>query len=383
MDTDQTLKIGIICYPSVGGSGIVATSLGTELAKRGHEVHFISYERPCRLYLDMPHTHFHPVMINDYSLFKYPDYILPLSVKIAEVSCSQRLDILHVHYAVPHATAAILARSMLPLIKQPRLVTTLHGTDITLIAKDPGYGPAIRHSLLHSDAVTTVSEYLKAETDRFLGFESTIEIIPNFFEPTKPSKSKEDMRRLLYLNDDEIMILHSSNLREIKRIDLLLETVSRLRPKKLFKLVILAGNSFKPFKKQVHQLGLQDRIIVKENVHEIDNYLQAADISLFTSETESFCLGILEAMFYACPCVAFAVGGIPEIVEDGVSGMLIPSGDVDKLAVAVQFLIQNPVFRKSLGAAAKVQAERRLSAKVIVPRYEAIYRLILHRDAQR
>jgi len=373
MDTNRTLRIGITCYPSVGGSGIVASTLGTELAKRGHEVHFISYERPFRLPLNAPRVYFHPVTINDYGLFKYPDYTLPLSVKMAEVSCAHQLDILHVHYAVPHATAAILARCMLPPEKQPRLVTTLHGTDTTLLGKDPGYGPAIHHALLQSDAVTTVSEFLKAETRRVLGFGGAIDVIHNFFEPAKPSKSKDEIRRELGLQDDEVMILHSSNLRPVKRIDHLLETIARIQPHNSFKLVILAGGSFEPFKEQVRDLKLEDRIVVKENVQEIENYLQAADIGFFTSETESFCLSILEAMRFGCPSVATSVGGIPEVVEDGVSGMLAPFGDIDQLAAALQYLIQNPTRRKALGDAAKQQAQTRFTADAIVPRYESLY----------
>src|SRR5580658_862160 len=166
MTSGKPLKIGITCYPTVGGSGILATALGEELARRGHEVHFISYERPFRLPTDAPRIYFHPVIISDYQLFKYPDYTLPLSVRMAEVTCDRGLDVLHVHYAVPHATAAILARSMLPAEKQPRVVTTLHGTDTTLLGRDPGYGPAILHALTCSDAVTVVSGYLKEETQR-------------------------------------------------------------------------------------------------------------------------------------------------------------------------------------------------------------------------
>src|SRR5277367_4674462 len=175
MTTGKPLKIGITCYPSVGGSGILASALGEELALRGHDVHFISYERPFRMPAGAPRLHFHPVVINDYGLFKYPDYTLPLSVKMAEVSRDYGLDLLHVHYAVPHATAAILARSMLPESRQPLVVTTLHGTDTTLLGRDPGYGPAIRHALLCSDAVTTVSGYLKRETERLLSIDRPIE----------------------------------------------------------------------------------------------------------------------------------------------------------------------------------------------------------------
>src|ERR1044071_1312765 len=177
------MNIGITCYPSVGGSGVLATGLGEELARRGHEVHFISYERPFRLPENIPRLHFHPVIINDYPLFKYPDYTLPLSVRMAEVSRDFGLDVLHVHYAVPHATAALLARSMLPAAQRPRVVTTLHGTDTTLLGRDAGYRPAIRHALMQSDAVTAVSHWLRDETKTLLEFEKPIDVIHNFFEP--------------------------------------------------------------------------------------------------------------------------------------------------------------------------------------------------------
>ena len=241
----------------MGGSGILATALGEELARRGHEVHFISYERPFRLPVDVPRLHFHPVVINDYDLFKYPDYTLPLSVKMAEVSHDHRLDVLHVHYAVPHATAAILAQSMLPPEEQPRVVTTLHGTDTTLLGRDPGYGPAIRHALTRSDAVTTVSTFLQRETQRLLAVDRPIDVIHNFFAPRSPRRSRKEVRRELGVQD-EVLILHSSNLRPLKRIDLLLETVARIRPQDSFKLVILAGGDFTPFVKDIKRLGLED-----------------------------------------------------------------------------------------------------------------------------
>src|SRR5215212_6931645 len=216
MPSTDPLKIGITCYPSVGGSGILASALGEELGRRGHEVHFISYERPFRLPSDMPRLHFHPVVINDYELFRYPDYTLPLSVKMAEVARDAALDVLHVHYAVPHATAAILARAMLPEGKRPRVVTTLHGTDTTLLGRDAGYGPAIRHALIQSDAVTAVSAWLRDETQRLLAIDRPIDVIHNFFEPKPPRRSREEVRRELGLND-EALIVHVSNLRPIKR----------------------------------------------------------------------------------------------------------------------------------------------------------------------
>src|SRR5258708_31787931 len=204
-----------------------------------------------------PRLFFHPVVINDYGLFKYPDYTLPLSVKMAEVSRDAGLDVLHVHYAVPHATAAILARSMLPNEQQPSVVTTLHGTDTTLLGRDAGYGPAIKHALICSDAVTTVSVYLRAETVRLVSVERPIEVIHNFFEPRPPRRSREEVRRELGLRD-ELMVLHSSNLRPVKRIDLLLETAARIRPQESFKLVILAGGNFAPFTDNIRRLGLAD-----------------------------------------------------------------------------------------------------------------------------
>src|SRR6185369_8332212 len=230
------------------------------LARLGHEVHFISYERPFRLPPDAPRLHFHPVVINEYQLFKYPDYTLPLSVRMAEVSRDHQLDVLHVHYAVPHATAAILARAMLPPEQQPRVVTTLHGTDTTLLGRDAGYGPAIRHALNCSDAVTTVSSFLKTESQRLLDFHGPVDVIHNFFEPRPPQRVRAEVRRELGVKDNEAMVLHSSNLRPLKRIDLLLETSARIRPADSFKLVILAGGSFAPFAAQVRKLGLEGRV---------------------------------------------------------------------------------------------------------------------------
>jgi N-acetyl-alpha-D-glucosaminyl L-malate synthase BshA len=373
MITGRPIKIGMTCYPSVGGSGVVATTLGIELARRGHEVHFISYERPFRLPTDQPRIYFHPVVINDYGLFKYPDYTLPLSVKMAEVSRSFKLDILHVHYAVPHATAAILAHCMLKPEEQPRVVTTLHGTDTTLLGADPGYGPAIHHALTKSDAVTTVSAYLQDETRGVLGVGGPMKVIHNFFEPAAPTRSREEVRRELGIAD-ELMILHSSNLRPMKRIDLLLEAIARIRSPQSFKLVVLAGGSFEPFMGEVRRLGLDDRIVVRENVLEIEDYLQAADLALYTSENESFCLSILEAMFFGCPSVSTNVGGIPEVMEDGVTGLLVPFGDPGDIARAVERLIEDKALREELGRNAKAQAHERFSADVIIPRYENLYR---------
>lgn len=373
MESGEPLRIGITCYPSVGGSGVLATALGENLANRGHEVHFISYERPFRLSADRPGLYFHPVAINDYQLFRFPDYTLPLSVRMAEVSRDHRLHALHVHYAVPHATAAILARSMLPPEQQPRVVTTLHGTDTTLLGVDAGYAPAIRHALTCSDAVTAVSEALKRETERVFDFQGSIDVIHNFFTPGAPKRSREEVRRELGLGE-ELVVLHSSNLRPGKRVDLLLETVARVRPRDAFKLLILAGEPFSAFADHVRRLGLADCVIVREKVNDIEDYLQIADIGLYTSETESFCLSILEAMCFGCPSVSTRVGGIPEVVEDNRSGLLVPFGDVAALAAALEALIRDESRRTALGRAAQARARELFSADVIVPRYEALYR---------
>lgn len=367
----DTLRIGITCYPSIGGSGVLATALGEDLAARGHDVHFISYERPFRLPSDAPRLHFHPVGINEYGLFRFPDYTLPLSVRMAEVSRDHCLDVLHVHYAVPHATAAVLARAMLAPGRGPRVVTTLHGTDTTLLGHDAGYAPAIEHALRSSDAVTAVSESLKQETRRVLGFEGPIEVIHNFFVPRPPSRSPEVVRRELGLSG-EVLVVHSSNLRPGKRLDLLLETAARAGG--TFKLLILAGEAFAPFAGEVRRLGLAERVIVREKVHAVEDYLQVADVGLYTSDAESFCLSILEAMCFGCPSVSTRVGGIPEVVEDKESGLLVPPGDVPALAAALESLIQDPARRRALGRAAKARARERFSAEVIVPRYEALYR---------
>jgi L-malate glycosyltransferase len=372
MPDQSALHIGIACYPTVGGSGVLASALGEELARRGHEVHFISYERPFRLPTDAPRLHFHRVDVNDYGLFKYPDYTLPLSVKMADVSRHFQLDVLHVHYAVPHATAAILACSMLPIECQPRIVTTLHGTDTMLLGSDPGYMPAIRHALSCSDAVTAVSSFLRQETERLLAVDHPIEVIYNFFEPRPLTRSRDEVRRELGLTN-EVLLFHSSNLRSVKRVDLLLEAVAQIRPRNAFKLLILAGEDFTPFSEQVQRLGLGDRLLVRTKVAEIEDYLQAADLGVYTSELESFGLSILEGMYFGCPSVAMSVGGIPEVIDHNETGLLTPFGDVAAFAQAVDVMIREHDRRRTMGRAAKLRATERFSAEAIVSQYEKLY----------
>lgn len=372
------LKIAITCYPSVGGSGILATSLGQELAERGHEIHFISHERPFRLKPD-PRIHFHPVTVNEYGLFKYPDYTLPLSVKMSEVARDVGLDILHVHYAVPHATAAILARDMLRADHArhiPKIVTTLHGTDTTLLGQDPGYGPAIEHALSESDAVTAVSHWLSRETLRLLPIRRRIDVIHNFFTPRPARRTKGQVRAELGLREGEALLLHISNLRPVKRVDLLLESVARIPGDVAFKLLILAGEDFAPFLPHVRRLGLESRVIVRDKVMDVEDYLQAADVGLYTSESESFCLGILEGMFFGSPGVAMSVGGVPEVIGAGESGVLVPFGDTGAFAAAVTSLLRSPEARSRLGEGARRSARERFSAAAIVPQYESLYGLL-------
>lgn len=378
MPADRPLRIGITCHPSVGGSGILASELGVELAERGHEIHFISHAAPFRLPHDQPRIHFHPVKVNDYDLFKYPDYTLPLSVKMAEISASQRLDVLHVHYAVPHATAAMLAMSMLPPDSRPRVIVTLHGTDVMLLGSDAGYGPAIRHALEAADGVTTVSQFLQGQVRTHLGYTGVVEVIPNFFAPQTPTRTREAVRAELGLTAGEAMLLHLSNLRPVKRIDLLLQTITQIRPRESFKLVILAGGDSAPLAAEAARLGVADRIVIRENVTAIEDYLHAADLGLFTSELESFCLSILEAMTFGCPSVAFAVGGIPEVVESEKSGLLVPFGDTAAMARAVEALLADPARRTALGTAARERAVTLFSAGRIVGQYVDYYRTIMN-----
>ncbi len=380
-DFNRPLRIGITCYPSVGGSGILATTLGEELAARGHEVHFISYERPFRLPSDGPRLFFHRVEVNGYDLFKYPDYTLPLSVKLSEVTRAHRLDILHAHYAVPHATAALLARDMLPEHLRPKVVTTLHGTDTTLLGRDPGYGPAIRHALDAADGITAVSSFLRDETHRLIEVRRPIEVIHNFFTPRIPSRSRAEVRAELGVRDDEVLLFHSSNLRPIKRFDALLDAFARLQTHAPCKLLVLAGGNFNAFAPQIARLKIApDRLIVRENISAIEDYIQAADLGLFTSSSESFCLSILECMAFGIPSVSTCVGGIPEVCESGHSGLLVPLGDESALVGALTDLVTDPARRLLLGTEARRRAESLFCAEVIVEHYVRYYRSLMAAD---
>ena len=366
------LKIGIACFPLIGGSGILATALGSELARRGHEVYLFSYALPVRLDLPQEGLHFHRIEFADNALFPCPDYTLPLAVKMAEVARSQRLDLFHVHYAVPHALAACLA-SQIVGPSAPRIVTTLHGSDTTLLGQDPDYRTAIEHALVHSDAVTAVSESLRNQTQEIFSVKRAIEVIPNFFAPNKPKRSREEVRRDLGVTD-KFLVLHMSNLRPVKRIDLLLRTIAMSESRSRLRLLVLAGGPFEPYEQLLDELGIRDIVIVRQNMAVVEEYLEAADAGLYTSEYESFGLGILETVFHGKPVVAFRVGGIPEVLGD--SYPLYPFGDLTAAASALDALVQDPNLARELGEQTGARAREKFSADRVVPQYEALYRRI-------
>ena len=362
-------RIGIACFPLIGGSGILATALGSELARRGHDVYFFSYAQPVRLDLPQEGLHFHRVEVAHNPLFPCPDYTLPLAVKMAEVARSQQLDLFHMHYAVPHALAACLASQMLGP-SDPRIVTTLHGTDTTLLGQDPDYRTAIEHALLHSDAVTAVSESLRNQTQQIFGLKRPIEVIPNFFTPNKPKRSREEVRSDFGVTN-EFLVLHMSSLRPVKRVDLLLRTIAASKNRRRLRLFILAGGPFDLYEPLLDELLLRDVVVLRQNTAAVDEYLQAADAGLYTSEYESFGLSILETMFYGKPVVAFGVGGIPEVIGD--SCPLYAFGDVVAAAAGLDALIESPNLARQLGKRSRSRAVETFSAHRIVPRYEALY----------
>jgi N-acetyl-alpha-D-glucosaminyl L-malate synthase BshA len=373
---EQPLKIGITCFPLIGGSGILATALGTELAARGHEVHFFSHAKPVRLDLSLPRIRFHQVEVGHATVFPCPDYTLPLAVKMAEIGKANALDFFHAHYAVPHATAAFLATEMIGT-GAPKVITTLHGTDTTLLGPNPQYRAAIEHALIHSDAVTTVSESLRAQTEEIFRLRDPIAVIPNFFTANAPTRSRAEVRRELGVSDEQFLVVHMSNLRPTKRIDLLLRVIAATANRDRLRLLILAGAGFAPFATLVDELGLGANVIVKEDAAVVEDFLPAADAGLYTSESESFGLSILETMFFGKPVVAFRIGGIPEVIGD--AGYLHEFGDVAAMAASLDALIAKPETAKQIGERGRVRAEELFTAGRVVPQYEALYRRVLGR----
>ena len=374
----KKLAIGITCYPSIGGSGIVASQLGSELAQLGHSVHFISYEPPFRLDLGQKNVEFHQVEINQYQLFKYPDYTLPLAVKMVEVARRSKLDILHVHYAVPHATAALLATHIARAERQgtPHIVTTLHGTDITLLGRDPNLRPIIKYSIENSCGVTAVSESLRKETIQVLKTRKRIQVVHNFYRPMPPRRGRAEVRRSLRVADQDFLLIHMSNLRPVKRVPDVLRVLAATGNRRI-KLLILAGGPFEEYRPLAKDLGIASRLIVRNNIVDIENYVNAADAGLYTSEKESFGMGVLETMSFGKPVVATGVGGVSEIVQDRQTGFLERLGDVKSMARHVLTLASDAGLAAAMGAAARNRAQQDFSAQGSVSRYLDYYCSIL------
>jgi N-acetyl-alpha-D-glucosaminyl L-malate synthase BshA len=375
----KRLAIGITCYPSVGGSGIVASQLGEELAALGHRIHFISYEPPFRLDRKQPNIEFHTVEINEYQLFKYPDYTLPLAVKMAVVAQQKKLDILHVHYAVPHATAALLATriALSQNRRAPAVITTLHGTDISLLGRDPNLRSVIKYSIEESSGVTAVSESLRRETIEVLRTRKPIEVIHNFYRPRTATKSRGAMRRALGVAPRDFLVAHLSNLRPVKRIPDLLNVIAELRDLPQVKLMILAGGPFEEYQALARRLGIEDRLVIRHNVLDIENYLNAADAGLYCSEKESFGMGVLETMSFAKPVVATRLGGVPEIVRDRETGFLEKLGDVRAMAADLRRLALEPETAKAIGKAGQERARKEFSPARSVGHYVDYYRRVI------
>ena len=386
MSDSPTMKIGITCYPTYGGSGVVATELGLELAERGHEVHFISYSQPIRLTQPLPNIHYHEVEVSRYPLFEYPPYDLALATRMAEVAEIYNLDLLHVHYAIPHSVSAMLARQMLscdPARKIRRLpyVTTLHGTDITLVGSDPSYLPITRFSIDQSDGVTSISEYLKKRTLEVFDVRTPIEVIPNFVNCDLYHRTPEAMQhRAEYAKPNEKILVHLSNFRPVKRLPDVIEIFDRVQKEVPSRLVLIGDGpersraEWLAVNKGIHNkvefLGKQDRIHEK---------LPVADVMLLPSELESFGLAALEAM--ACEVVPIATkeGGVPEVIDHGKTGFLAAVGDVDTMANYAIEVLSDEARLKQMGKDARASAQARFCASKIIPMYEQFYREVLER----
>ncbi len=366
------LTIGIVCFPSVGGSGVIATQLGCELAKRGHTVHFMSYELPFKFDRSLANLHFHKVEINDYELFKYPDYTLPLAVKIMNINKQYSLDILHVHYAVPHAMAALLAKN-LSMENFPQIITTLHGTDITMLAGDERIAPMIMYAIKHSCRVTAVSHSLRNRTYDIAGDFKEIAVIHNFFSPKTANKSTYEVREALGVDRNDFLVIHLSNLRPVKRISHLLNIMTLVKCEHRIKLLILSGGDSSRYQREIDNFGLRGSVLIKDRIVDIENYICAADIGLYCSEDESFGMGILETMAYAKPVLATNVGGIPEVMKNDETGFLYDAYDIRSFAEKLIDLSHNPKKTAQLGKAASERAATCFSTTEMVGKYLDCY----------
>lgn len=376
------MKIAIVCYPTFGGSGVVATELGLELARRGHEIHFITYSQPVRLALLNPNVHYHEVNVPEYPLFHYQPYELALSSKLVDMVKLYKIDLLHVHYAIPHAYAGYMAKQMLKAegIKIP-MVTTLHGTDITLVGNHPFYKPAVSFSINKSDVVTSVSQNLKDETYKLFNIKREIHVIPNFIELDKIKiDSNIACHRSVMANENEKIITHISNFRKVKRIPDVIEIFYKIQKQIPSKLMMVGDGPEKEIAENLCQkLGISDRVIFFGNSNEIDKILSYTDLFLLPSETESFGLAALEAMAWGVPVISSNSGGLPEVNFEGISGYLSNVGNTDEMAKNAIKILSNETklaeFKENAFAVAK-----QFDIKNIVPVYEKLYEEALNKN---
>ena len=374
------MNIGMVCYASVGGSGIVATELGKALAHRGHAVHFISTETPFRLGEFQAGLTFHRVLTPSYPLFREPQYLLSLANKIVEVARDYSLEIIHAHYAVPHATAAYLARQVLASTrdgKSPKVVTTLHGTDITLVGNDPSYSEIVAFSIEQSDHVTAVSASLRASTSTELGIRRDVEVIPNFLDCGVHRRiDVPGLRARFTGGDDHVrLVTHVSNFRPVKRLDAVMAVFDRIRRRVPARLLLVGDGPDLPMALRLaREAGHGSDVHAVGALEDVLPLLSVSDVFLLPSAQESFGLAALEAMACAVPVVASRVGGLPEVIEHGVTGYLHPPEALDEMADSVVLLLTDEARRRAMGVEAARQVGERFCADRIVPQYEACYR---------
>ena len=375
------MNIAVICYASIGGSGIVATELAKCLAARNHDIHVVSREQPFRLGDDQPGVIFHRVVTPSYPLFREPQYVLSLSTKIVELARAVDLDIIHAHYAIPHAAAAYLARQVLAgtgRAKVPKLVTTLHGTDITLVGSDKSYSETIGFCIDQSDGVTAVSESLKADTYKGLPVHTDIRVIPNFLDCTLHHRVDATQLRERLAPADHGIVIHVSNYRPVKRIPAVIEVFARVRRSRPSTLVLVGdGPELTHGLEIARDLGVADDVRAVGEQGDVRSFLSAADLFLLPSATESFGLAALEAMACEVPVIASRVGGLPEVIESGVSGYLHEPDDLDGMAATAVALLSDPELHRRIGVGGRNVVTRRYCADRIVPQYERFYREIL------
>lgn len=374
------MKIAIVCYPTFGGSGVVATELGIALAKRGHDIHFVTYKQPVRLAFLTDNIHFHEVNVPNYALFHYQPYELALSSKLVKIIKKENIDILHVHYAIPHAYAGYMAKEMLKQegIEVP-MVTTLHGTDITLVGSHPFYRPAVSFSINNSDVVTSVSQSLKTDTLRLFDITKEIDVVPNFIDYDSIDNNFTDCQRDLMALPEERIITHISNFRKVKRISDVIEVFHRVQLEIPAKLLMVGEGPERDAAEELTQnLGIEDRVRFLGNSNEIDKILCFSDLFLLPSEAESFGLAALEAMVNRVPVVSSNAGGIPEVNIDGVTGYLSNVGNIADMAQNAIRILQDDDILEEFKANAKREAAK-FDINKIVPLYESLYTTVLDR----